>query len=82
MPTVTRNVRRRQSPGGVIWCDACGTIVSRRRYNNALRFGQTPACRCGSTAVTIEGKYEIRGRRLVWTPRTVSQRRSVQGRNR
>lgn len=82
MATAKDRVRNRQSPGGVIWCDGCGTIVSRRRFNNALRFAQTPACRCGSTALTIDSPYEIRDRRLVWVPRVKTRTRTVQGSNR
>lgn len=63
---VKRVPKRRQSPGGVIYCPD-GHGVSRRRYNAALRFRQVPTCpTCGSTDLLLKGQHELKRGRMVW----------------
>lgn len=54
-PAPAARVKRRHSPGGKIICHKLH-LVSRRRYNMALRFGMLPSCKeCGSTDLQVQG---------------------------
>jgi len=78
-----RLVKRRLSPGGIIVCPS-GHLISRRRFNAALRFRQRPSCgECGSEELGVKGEYEVRGgmgkggteARLVWKKKGTKKRR-------